>query len=59
MNEFLTIFGDVMRIVTFQYQSTRHQLPRPARTEFDGNWRTEPGSPQRIHPTGRATPRDR
>ncbi|MET3579995.1 hypothetical protein ABID19_003026 [Mesorhizobium robiniae] len=59
MNDLLDIFGDVVRIVTFQYQSPRHQLPRPARTEFDGNRRSEPGSPQTIHPIGRATPRGR
>ncbi|MCV3208585.1 hypothetical protein OHD62_27150 [Mesorhizobium sp. YC-39] len=54
MNEFLDIFGDVMRIVTFQYQP-----PRPTRMESGGSWRTETGSPQRTHPTGRAYPRHR
>jgi hypothetical protein len=54
MNEFLDIFAEAMRIATFQYRP-----PRPPRTEFGGNWRTEPGSPERIHPTGRATPRHR
>ncbi|CCV07311.1 hypothetical protein MESS2_510065 [Mesorhizobium metallidurans STM 2683] len=54
MNEFLDIFGDVMRIVTFQYQP-----PRPTRVNFAGNWRAERGSPQRTHPTGRVTPHHR